>query len=257
MVLGQIYEGMVVEPAVMKVNQNKEGLTIFSGLMYIQRPTQRGIITKLGNGIGASGGDRTQGISHSEAVSKARLELSDLLQESGQKPDPVTMISGEVDHELVFTADPRNLDNLRASYKVSLRVPSTHQDAIVYIDADTNEKVWIHKQSKDVQGITDTNYYGKQNIEVTQVGDTFVAAQVAPRNLNLNRCDPDFYQCYYYAVYEPVTSENKEEFGTGGTDEDKLTAPYFAAERVWDFFNQNYGHASWDGNGAEIKIFGV
>lgn len=128
------------------------------------------------------------------------------------------MIHGKVDHDIVYTADPLHLTHLRASYKVSLRVPSTKQDAIVYIDTHTNEKVWIHKQSKDVQGTTQTNYYGQQAIEVTKVGETYVASQEGPRHLNLNKCDPDFYECFYYAVYDPVTSDNKDEFGTGGDE---------------------------------------
>lgn len=78
--------------------------------------------------------------------------------------------------------------------------------------------MWIRKQSVDLQGTTDTNYYGKQPIEVMKVGDTYVAAQEGSRNLNLNRCDPDIYQCYYYGVFDPVTSDNKDNFGTEGDD---------------------------------------
>ena len=253
-VLGQSYEGVSIEPAVMKVNQNNEGETIFSGLLYTQKPSSS---NKFIIGIQSGSASGRHAVSYQEAVSAARVALSGSLEEKGNKPDPVTLQHGDVDKDIVYTANPSSVNHLRIAYKVSLRVPSTHYDATVYIDAETKGTVWIHKQSLDVQGTTETGYYGKQPIEVTQVGDTYVASQEGPRNINLNKCTTDIYECYYYAVFEPVTNDKKDEFGTGGNDNDKLTAPYYSAEKVWDFFSENYGHASWDKNGAEIKIFGV
>ena len=47
------------------------------------------------------------------------------------------MLEGSVDHDLVFAAHPSKVNELRVSYKVSLREPTSRQDATVYIDADT------------------------------------------------------------------------------------------------------------------------
>lgn len=60
-VLGQSYEGVVIEPARMKVNRNPNGETVFSGLIYTMKPNQRGIISNNMNGV-VGNKERPQGI---------------------------------------------------------------------------------------------------------------------------------------------------------------------------------------------------
>jgi len=140
------------------------------------------------------------------------------------------------------------------AYKISIYAELPYSKNTVYVNADTGKIILSNPLLSHAEGTAQTRYSGAKTIETAEIGGSQFKLFDNTRGGGIRTYDMNGGTNYGAAISFIDNDNNWSEYNNSNKDNAALDA-HWGAMMVYDYFLQEHGWDSYDGNGAVIKSY--
>ncbi|MCB0462224.1 MAG: M4 family metallopeptidase [Flavobacteriaceae bacterium] len=140
------------------------------------------------------------------------------------------------------------------AYKISIYAELPYSKNTVYVNADTGKIILSNPLLSHAEGTAQTRYSGAKTIETAEIGGSQFKLFDNTRGGGIRTYDMNGGTNYGAAISFIDNDNNWSEYNNSNKDNAALDA-HWGAMMVYDYFLQEHGWDSYDGNGAIIKSY--